>query len=182
MTKNLKPSWMGLTTSDDGVAVNEIVDPVKFQRWVEGLEKQRGKIDPREMWESIQDKPKHPVYPAYEWRDEVAAARYRDEQSRLMIRKVVVRVIAPDESHYVQRAIVSRPDPSEQDLRHKQYNSFASQMKDRDAMEYQLEECLKQLRLWRRKWRVISAIAEVAPQLEVIDGVIRVMEEQLAGS
>lgn len=180
MAKKPKPSWQGLHTSDDGVAVNEVPDAEKFQRHCDQLEKKTGHIDPREMWTSIEDKPDHPVYPAYEWDDSVAGGKYRDEQSRKMIRSITVRVEMPDESYFQTRAIVCSPDPQEEDRRKKIYQSLPKTLKDKDAMEYQLEECLRGLVIWRRKWRQMSAMAEIAPQLEVVDGVIKALEDALA--
>lgn len=67
-----------------------------IQRELERVRKKNslGLLIPREVWESAVEET-HPLHPFFQWDDTEAAKSWRDEQSRRLIRFVVVR----DESH-----------------------------------------------------------------------------------
>lgn len=98
-----------------------------------------------------------PLHGCFEWRDDVAAERYRESQARYIIRSLEMNV----EEHQPVRAFMK--------LSASVSNSYQATdvlMKDSDSRELLLEQALRELNALRVKYAALKELADVFSELE----------------
>lgn len=105
-----------------------------------------------------------PLHRYFEWRDNVAAAKYREEQASKLIRGIVViHEDAPD----VELPAYVSIGPSEESF--SRYQPVHVAMADSDSRDYVLKQALSSLRAWRKRY---GALREFTAVVAVIDDAI----------
>ena len=136
--------------------------PVDAQTAGEELERiyqQRGALVPAEVVE--ESKPADaPLHPCFEWNDEAAAQKYREQQARTLI-GCIVEVRPPEEGPTEVRAFV-RAQSS--------YHPVRVVLDDETKREEMLGAALRELGWFRRKYAnltALSAVMEAIDQLQI---------------
>lgn len=107
-----------------------------------------------------------PLHPAFEWRDEVAAEKYREDQARQVIRSVrVVREEAPDKGPLLAYVHVQRP-ATEEEANPQGYLSTATVMSDADLRQQVIEDAISQYEALHRRYQHIEELAEIHEAIE----------------
>lgn len=105
-----------------------------------------------------------PLHGCFEWNDAKAAERFRETQASYIIRSVEV---TPVESKEPTRAFISYvPDKDESPT----YLSVVHMVHDKTKREYMLEQALRELESFRRKYRNLSELANVFDAIDMFQG------------
>lgn len=145
-----------------GVSVNAAVPAEHFAEVIdEILEANNGDCKPANVV-SASRPTKAKTHKMLEWKDEVAAERYREEQARLALRCIVVAFETPKgESQEVRKyASVGRDNGG------KSYVDTITAMSVVEDRDYILNRCLSELCAWRRRWAQYNELADAIPLVE----------------
>lgn len=122
------------------------------------------RLSPRDVVVSARNETS-PLHRHFEWRDNVAATKYRDAQARELIRSVMV--IVPEQPDAPVPAFVCIEQGAEE---FGPYQATRIALADPVSREYVLSRALKELRSWQKRYRDLSELA----------GVVACMDEHLA--
>ena len=100
-----------------------------------------------------------PLHPEFEWRDEVAAERYREEQARSVIRSIEI----VSEEHEPVRAFVHL------ECAKPQYTAIHSVVMSSDSTELMLKNAVAEIKAFQRKY---GALKEFAGLFQKIDEIL----------
>lgn len=122
-----------------------------------------GRLDPAQVVNESKSKGA-PLHPCFEWNDKVAAASYRIEQAKFIIRSidvVVEKAKAPKET----RAFVSvvRDDD-------RSYTSTAHALSDKELRQQVVDEALRALEAWRKRYAELTELADVFAAIDQARG------------
>ncbi len=110
-------------------------------------------------------RPDAPTHDFFEWDDTEAARLHRLDQARYMLRSIHV-VVEHDDSETVTRAFlpvtIEEPDNEPRQV----YTSVQHALSEDELREQVIDEALRQLESWRRRW---SEYTELAAVFEVVD-------------
>jgi hypothetical protein len=97
-----------------------------------------------------------PLHPCFEWDDRRAAEAYRVDQAKHIIRSVEVIIEESDEQPKATRAFVSvvREDD-------RSYTSIAHAMSVADLRDQVVDEALKALEAWRKRYAELDELADI---------------------
>lgn len=98
--------------------------------------------------------PESPLHQGFEWDDSIAAAQYRLDQARYLLRMVV---IVEDKKQPPIRAFVSIQNSDQKRV----YRDVGTVLSDAYLREQALEQALRDLDAFQRKYRDLSELAEV---------------------
>ncbi len=98
--------------------------------------------------------PESPLHKGFEWDDSVAAAQYRLDQARYLLRMIVV---VENKNRTPIRAFVSVQNTDQKRV----YRDIASVFSNEYLREQALEQALRDLDAFQRKYRDLSELAEV---------------------
>ena len=116
-----------------------------------------GILRPKDVVKAARD-PDHILHPYFEWDDSKAAEMWRLEQARKLIQRVEVEIKLEKREPIRVRAYVSlREDRTQGDS----YRSTIEVMSDADLRERLLEEALKEMEAFIRKYHVLDELAGV---------------------
>lgn len=128
---------------------------------LEQIENKNGEVTKENVLEYARPK-KSPLHPAFEWRDDVAAEKYRLEQAKYLIRAVIIR---PEESKAREvRAYVNVGNSTQG-----RFINVYDAMSDETHRSTVLSHALDELRAFRKKYEELSELANV---LSAIDDVL----------
>lgn len=118
-------------------------------------EENEGRLAPRDV--VVAARPDgSPLHPFFEWRDTIAALKYREEQARSLIRSVaVIYDEAPDTP---VRAFVCVGDGEDDGGA---YQSTRIAMANQTDREYVLGRALRELDAWKKRYAHLTELAEV---------------------
>lgn len=129
----------------------------------------------------VVDDAKHedsPLHEFFEWNDQRAAERYRLNQARYILRSIEVMIKAEDGQENTVRAFHHvTVDDSFTSARNKAEHvvvTIQRAMSEEDLRKQIIEEALRQLQAWQRKYRqykelgaIIKAIDEIVGEIEL---------------
>lgn len=99
------------------------------------------------------------LHDEFEWRDKVAAERYRESQARNIIN--VVTVVSPTKTDYSPRAFVNVIDYAVEDEPVQSYRAIRDVMDDPHLRERVLEDVLGRLRRIQAEYRHLRELSDV---------------------
>lgn len=102
-----------------------------------------------------------PLHPCFEWNDEAAADKYREDQARTIIRNIEVVVENKKGEDRPVRAFVHVTENEDS-----QYTSISAAMANPDLRRQVLDNALRELNSWRDRY---SDLRELAELLTVVD-------------
>jgi len=138
--------------------------------------KNDGTVTPEAVVEACKGKPRHPLYKFFEWNDTTAAAEYRKEQARCLLRSfIVVYAEAPKVEtrafHVITQGSGSASNP---DSKPRQvYCSTDEILADPDTRADLLTRALRELVAFQRKFR---GLQELAPIFRTMNEVLETVE------
>jgi len=141
-----------------------------------GIEDEGGRIAPADVVAAARA-PESPLHGFFEWDDSEAAHRYRLDQARSLIRRVVVEVVVRDVSITVPAYI---RDP-EAEAHAAGYRQTQAVRRDADVARAALVEEMKRVSSAVRRAKALAAVLGVAEDIEAIEtmaaGVSRRVQE-----
>lgn len=123
------------------------------------LEKE-GRLTPAELVEVSRDEDA-PLHGAFEWRDEIAAEKYREVQAGHIIRSLEVVITGTSEPvrAYFPISIVGEG---------RTYTSTEVIMRTEDARAKLLERALAELEAFKRKYKTLGELADVFAAIDEV--------------
>lgn len=164
-----------LRTSGRGITLNAELDAQKTGEALEKLRNKHGGEFQAEDVVAAAQSNRHPLHKAFEWDDEIAGPKYREEQAKLLVRSVVVKVETSEGSEPARAFVKVRSENDGNGM-----SSIEAAMSDPDSRDYVLQQALNQLRSWRRKWATLSRYADATEAIQSIDHGIRVLQNASA--
>lgn len=132
------------------------VDAQVAGKELERIYSEQGTLEPSVVVE--QSRPKSaPLHSVFEWDDEVAAEKWREQQARVVIASVMVVDESTDEPF--TRAFVHVSDD---------YRPLSIVLEDRDMTEELLDSALRELRTFERKYNDLVQLAPVFHAIEQV--------------
>lgn len=133
---------------------------------LERIEKATGCLKPESVVE-LAAPDDAPLHPFFEWRDTVAAKKFREDQARNLIRSVVVQI--EDSETTPVRAFVSVTSaPEERNFEGSAYISTARALKNTDYRAQVLEDALNELNSFRTRYQHLRELADVFRAIEAV--------------
>lgn len=142
--------------------------PVKAQivgEHFEQLERQQGYITPKTVLDSARSE-MSVIHTCFEWKDDIAAEKYREEQARSLIRNLTIRMIESDEKQVEPvRAFVNiqQADTSE-------FISLQNVLKDEELTRQLLEQAKRDLASFTRKYSTLQELRSVFDAIADFNG------------
>lgn len=102
-----------------------------------------------------------PLHRYFEWRDNVAALKYRETQARELIRSVVVAYDEKPDALVPAFVCVAQGDDE-----FKPYQSTRVALTQPESRDYVLARALRELDAWKKKYRHLSELSDVLNCLE----------------
>lgn len=134
-----------------------------------GLEKD-GKLTPKNLVDASRDK-SAPLHNEFEWRDGVAAEKYREVQAGYIIRSVAVRITEiPTETTQMSLQITESKEPNVRYFHataESGYDSLETISKDTAKRDELMRMCLKDIRNFKEKYYILRA--ELPMLFRIID-------------
>lgn len=129
---------------------------------LERIYDERGKIDPADVVD--ESRPETAVlHPCFEWRDDVAADKYREEQARSLVR-CIVTVQESDGAAPVKVRAFFHADEA--------YHPTAVIIREEDKYEQLVRAALGELASFRRKYSVLSNLDKLRAVFSAIDDMV----------
>ena len=105
-----------------------------------------------------------PLHNLFEWRDEIAAEKYRESQAGYLIRSIEVVTVGTSEP---VRAFM--PVVIEQDSEKKSYINIERAMSSNDTRKQVLDRALSELRAFKRKYQNFKELASVFKAIDSVE-------------
>lgn len=118
-----------------------------------------GRLEAKNVVEASRD-PGAPLHKAFEWDDQSAAASFRVEQAKYLIRSIEVQV-SPEPDAKPVRAFVSVVRDED-----RSYTSVSHALADRDLRRQVLIGALRELEAWRDRYAELVELANVFAAIE----------------
>jgi hypothetical protein len=97
-----------------------------------------------------------PLHACFEWRDSVAAEKYRERQAAEIIRNIIVVVEDRKGDGHSVRAFVNVTTDEK-----REYTSISKAMSDTNLRQQVLGAALSELRAWRQKYSDLQELADI---------------------
>lgn len=138
------------------------IKPEDAHKAFEEIRSEAGSLTPRAVVDAAKPK-EHPLHPAFEWRDKVAADKYRQGQARTMVASLeVVYEQGPKEpTRYL--TLETRGEKNTGDTK---YTETHILLQDRDSRNDLLLNALRELQAFRKKYALLSELAGLIPVLD----------------
>lgn len=98
-----------------------------------------------------------PLHDCFEWRDEVAAEKYRQQQAANIVRAIVITESEEQKPKEGVRAFVRSTES---------YEPIQVTVSDTDKMTVLLQSALRELAAFRRKYQMLSELAPIFESIE----------------
>lgn len=135
------------------------LDPQQIGEEIERIRVSKGRhFDNAHVVEAARS-PSSPLHRAFTWDDTEAAAAWRIEQAKYLVRSVDVRIVTPERKEIVTRAFVSTA--SESAPQEKRYTSTEYAMGDPELRAQVVRQALRELAAIKRKYVELSELADV---------------------
>ena len=126
---------------------------------LERIHQRDGKITPTAVVEDARPEDA-PLHPCFEWRDDVAAEKYREEQARCLIRTVVIK--QEPKPQEPKKVVVVRGFVHTQD----DYQPMNVVLKRPDYTERMMADALRDLKAFQAKYHDLS---QLKPMLDTVN-------------
>lgn len=124
---------------------------------------ERGKIEPSDVVD--ESRPMGAVlHPCFEWRDEVAAEKWREQQARGICNNIVVSVEQEKRPPLTVRAVMHVQGA---------YHPTSVIIRQEDKYQELYQTALRELEAFRKKFRVLSERESLVAIFDAIDAAIR---------
>jgi len=143
----------------DGARINGM-DPQKVGERLERIRQKNGVLTPRAVVLDAQRKTS-PLHNGFEWDDKKAAAIYREERARAIMRVVVVTIQGTDTEPMQVRAFVHVGNPQE-------YEDIQTVMRTMDKRDALLAMALNRLEALRTEFGTLEELAAVWAALDTV--------------
>lgn len=132
--------------------------PQVVGEYFEKLEKRFGRLDSKIVLEAAQ-KPSSPIHGEFDWDDQVAAGKWRENQAQYILRAVVaVTTNATGEPITVRAFVNVAPNDG--------HRSIASVYESAELTEQLLAKALSELRSWKAKYETYKELAGLCAAVE----------------
>ncbi len=121
-----------------------------------------GYLNPLHVVEAARDS-SHVLHNEFDWKDEDAAEKYRIAQAGALIRRVKFTVIRSQSEQKEVRMVTARAFQSRESARGSSggYESVAEIMSDAEKREELLNQVLRELNSYRKRYAELAALSEV---------------------
>jgi hypothetical protein len=125
-------------------------------------EKHGGYLNPAHVVEAAAD-PAHVLHDEFEWDDADAAGSYRLAQAGALIRRVKFTIVKPDPTTKEVQLVTTRQYQSRPSQRNAEggYESVPSILADESKREELLQQVLRELKAYRKRYAELAALTEV---------------------
>ena len=121
-------------------------------------------LSPRSFVEASRD-PNSPTHPMIEWRDEIAAEAYREEQARKIIKNLII-VRETDDADERDRGFVVTPGGQSQ------YVTLESALGNEAWKAHLLKEARKDMLAFKAKYRRLTELAAVIGEMDKVQAAV----------
>lgn len=132
------------------------------------LERDNGRLDPQDVIEAAKN-PKSPLHSHFEWDDSAAAAKYRLDQARVLIRSVKIEVTERE----VPLSVVAYVHDPDVDAGTSGYRSVVSLRSEEDTARAVLIDEMKRVSNAVSRAKALAAVLGVKKDVEKIDEIAR---------
>ena len=134
--------------------------------YLKNIEQRDGKVSPKTIVD--ESRPSETLlHNCFEWNDEAAAEKYREEQAKGIIRNIVVVQTSNERREPVHvRAFVSVENNQEK----KQYIAIDTAMNNTDTRQQIIQSALKELDIFKKKYQDLSEFTELFKVIETYLG------------
>jgi hypothetical protein len=141
------------------------IDPEVASRELDKIKKKNlGRLRPKDIVDEAR-KESHPLHKCFEWDDSVAAEAYRVAQAQYLIRVIVlVEEVDDGKEPLIVRAYYNIKDASDQ-----YYIGAAQALTDEDKRKKVLEQALKDLRIFREKYKAFKEFSALFAEMDKIN-------------
>lgn len=136
------------------------LDPQVIGEHLEDLREKRG-LTPAVVVEDARQL-NSPTHEFFEWDDEVAAHAHRLYQARELIAGLVVEIEEAPDTEPLRAFVSIKMDEG------REYTSLQAAMSDRELREQVVEEALRELELWKRKYNGFHELAQIFEAIEAM--------------
>jgi len=146
---------------------------------------EQGKSCPRQIVEAATNA-KSPIHPYFEWRDDIAAQLYREDQARGMAQSIMIKVA---DSRGIEREVrafhsarVITVDTTEKKKGPKQhpYLTFDQIKEDKEIADSVIYEALRQLITWKSKYALYREVFADFQRFDAVFTEIDSLEKQVS--
>ena len=123
-------------------------------------------VTPDELVEDARN-PDSPTHDFFEWDDSAAAAHYRNQQARYLLRAIHV-VIESDNEEIETRAFVHVSVSEPEKEPRKVYTTVQHALSNDELKVQVIEEALRQLERWRKRWSQYNELATVFAAIDQV--------------
>ena len=141
---------------DDVIAIPNAskANPQKIGEALARIERENnGLLKPRAVWKAAEGKPRHALYPHFEWEDVKAADHWRDQQARVLVNTIRV-VDAKDDDKGPAYFNVMQADG-------RGYRSYGEVMTNADLRRAVVAAALRDLNAWDARYHELKEICKL---------------------
>lgn len=134
---------------------------------LERIYKERGKLDNADIVDESRPETA-PLHFCFEWRDPVAAEKYREIQASDLNRCLVV-VVEPEQSDADAQPVIVRAFPHADGT----YHPYQVAVSSKSMRQEMLEDALRSMEAFKRKFDTLSCVSKVIDAIDVVSQEIR---------
>jgi hypothetical protein len=143
--------------------LNKILDPQVVGERLEYLKKSYNMLTPECVVDDSRP-PEAPLHHYFEWRDDIAAEKYRNDQASHLIRTLVV--VIPQTKQGEKKDIVTRAYVNIKEEEGRGYLSVDAVMSTPNLRQQLLETALHDLEIWQNKYNTLEELSSVYIAIE----------------
>ena len=135
-------------------------DPTKCYEEIQGI---GDEVTPRQVLDRARNK-RTELHKCFDWDDSVAAEKYRLEQARDVLRKLIVvkREVDNDEREPIQFRVMMKNENTQNST----YKQTIFMVKDEDEYQKLLEQARLELHVFKQKYSCLSELANILALIE----------------
>ena len=135
-------------------------DPTKCYEEIQGIGEE---VTPRQVLDRARNK-RTELHKCFDWDDSVAAEKYRLEQARDVLRKLIVvkREVDNDEREPIQFRVMMKNENTQNST----YKQTIFMVKDENEYQKLLEQARRELHVFKQKYSCLSELANILPLIE----------------
>ncbi len=145
------------------------VKPEVAYREIEKIRKKgKGKITAETLVDAVQSNQRHPLRTLFNWDDTQAAAEYRKEQARKLLRSIVITVAEAPKQPMRAYNVTVLPQSQTEEKPVKVYASTTDLLADEDGRAELLAEALRMLVQCQKRFRCLQELAPIFRELNTV--------------
>ena len=127
-------------------------------------------LTPKKLVELGRD-PEHVLHKYFQWHDDIAAEKYRENQARRLIQSIKVTVVTAESQVMKVRAVMSLPPSAVNGETKRRYALTSEVANSADVQQRLREEAMVELARIRRKYEDLGALPEFAAVFAAVDAI-----------